>query len=73
MIPEIVVMIQQKVRKKKRPVLMFIFSTVNQKSRDKPSRHTTLFQRRYDVVRRRIDVETTSCVYWEITCGHYKA
>ena len=29
-----------------------------------PSRHTTSFQRRYDVVRRRIDVETTSCVYW---------
>ena len=33
-----------------------------------PSRHTTSFQRLYDVYttsyRRRIDVETTSCVYW---------
>ena len=35
------------------------------------SRHTTSFQRLYDVYttsatsyRRRIDVETTSCVYW---------
>ena len=39
-----------------------------------PSRHTTSFQRLYDVYttsatsyRRRIDVETTSCVYWVIT------
>ena len=38
-----------------------------------PSRHTTSFQRLYDVYttsltscRRRIDVETTSCVYWDI-------
>ena len=38
----------------------------------KPSRHTTSFQRLYDVYttsatsyRRRIDVETTSCVHWE--------
>ena len=37
-----------------------------------PSRHTTSFQRLYDVYtmsltsyRRRIDVETTSCVYWD--------
>ena len=36
-----------------------------------PSRHTTSFQRLYDIYatsltsyRRRIDVETTSCVYW---------
>ena len=34
MILEIAVMIQQKVRKKKRSVLMLIFSTVSQKSRD---------------------------------------
>ena len=33
-IPEIGVMLQQKVRKKKIPVLMFIFSTVSQKLRD---------------------------------------
>ena len=39
-----------------------------------PSRHTTSFQRLYDVYttsatsyRRRIDVETTSCVYWDTT------
>ena len=37
-----------------------------------PSRHTTSFQRLYDVYttsatsyRRRIDVETTLCVYWD--------
>ena len=37
-----------------------------------PSRHTTSFQRLYDVYttsatsyRRRIDVETTSCAYWD--------
>ena len=37
-----------------------------------PSRHTTSFQRLYDVYttsatsyRRRINVETTSCVYWD--------
>ena len=42
---------------------------------DFPSRHTTSFQRLYDVYttsvtsyRRRIDVETTSCVYWVCTC-----
>ena len=28
-----------------------------------PRRHTTSFQRRYDIERRRIDVETTSCIY----------
>ena len=28
-----------------------------------PRRHTMSFQRRCDVVRRRIEVETTSCVY----------
>ena len=28
-----------------------------------PCRHTTSFQRQYGVVRRRIDVEMTSCVY----------
>ena len=40
-----------------------------------PSRHTMLFQRLYDVYttsvtsyRRRIDVETTSCVYWDSDC-----
>ena len=39
-----------------------------------PSRHTTSFQRLYDVYttsatsyRRRKDVETTSCVYWGST------
>ena len=32
--PEIGVMIKQKVTKKKRPVLMLIFSTVSQKSRN---------------------------------------
>ena len=26
-------------------------------------RHTTSFQRRYDIVQGRIDVETTSCIY----------
>ena len=31
-VPEFRVMIQQKVRKKKKPVLMLIFSTVSQKS-----------------------------------------
>ena len=38
-----------------------------------PSRHTTSFQRLYDLYttsltsyRRRIDVETTSCVYWVV-------
>ena len=38
-----------------------------------PSRHTTSFQRLYDVYttsatsyRRRIDVETTSCVFWDM-------
>ena len=38
---------------------------------DFPSRHTTSFQRLYDVYttsatsyRRRINVETTSCIYW---------
>ena len=43
-----------------------------QKKDIKPSRHTTSFQRLYDVYttsatsyRRRKDVETTSCVYWE--------
>ena len=41
-----------------------------------PSRHTTSFQRLYDVYttsltsyRRRIDVETTSCVYWVTACS----
>ena len=29
-----------------------------------PSNHTTSLQHRYDVVRLRIDIETTSCVYW---------
>ena len=33
-------------------------------SKNRPTRHTTSFQRRYDVVRPCIDVETTSCVYW---------
>ena len=28
-----------------------------------PRRHTLSFQRRYEVIRCRIDVETTSCVY----------
>ena len=32
--PAIGVMIQEEVRKKKTPILMFIFSTVSQKSRD---------------------------------------
>ena len=35
----------------------------------KPCRHTTSFQRRYDVhnvIRRRINIERTSCVYREV-------
>ena len=30
-----------------------------------PSNHTTSLQHRYDVIRLRIDIETTSCVYWD--------
>ena len=43
-----------------------------------PSRHTTPFQRLYDAYttsltsyRRRVDVETTSCVYWYITLHNW--
>ena len=42
--------------------------------KNNPSIHTTSFQRRYDVcdsARRRIDVETMSCVYWN--CKYIKS
>ena len=40
--PEIEVMIQQKVMKKKRPVLMLFFSTVSQKSRNSNNIHISI-------------------------------
>ena len=32
----------------------------------RPRRHTMLFQCRYDFVRRRIDVESASCIYRDV-------